>query len=377
MNILLVSDLYPLFKGHKGIPETIEAFALAWVSLGHNVVVLRCDLIPNTLLRGRCIYKNGVYYHNGIKIYNKNFFLPDFSGLDFLEEENFDIVVSHMPVGTLAAAAIARKFKKLHCATVHSSDIEVLENYRYIIYFRNALKKVLAGADIIGARSIWLSKKIAPYVGQKEVFLAPSGIKTQEIISEKEAKEKFKNTKTLKITCVSKLIKRKNISSLILALNKLKDRNYVLEIYGEGPDERKLKKLAKGNLNIIFCGQKSRDEIQEKLKSSHVFILPSIKETFGLVYLEALSKGCITVCTENCAMAGFIKDGINGFLSKPTADGTAEILNRIFNLTNEEMVDISKKALDSAYGLEYYNCANNYIENMKKRLSLKKFLIYN
>ena len=76
MRILLITDLYPLFDGEKGIPLTIKAFAEGFVERGHLVEVFRPNLIPNVLIRKRKLYKNGCKENNGIRVYNKNFLTP-------------------------------------------------------------------------------------------------------------------------------------------------------------------------------------------------------------------------------------------------------------------------------------------------------------
>ena len=41
MNILLITDLYPLFEGEEGIPLTIRDFALGFIQEGHSVCVFK------------------------------------------------------------------------------------------------------------------------------------------------------------------------------------------------------------------------------------------------------------------------------------------------------------------------------------------------
>ncbi len=349
MKILLITDLYPLKNNHKGIPKAIENFAIALQDLGHKIYVLRADLIINTLLRGRKTFKQGEYCHNGIKIYNQNFLMPFYFNPKI--PNDFDVIVSHMPSGTLCAAGIKNKFKKPHVAICHSSDIEVLEKYK--IYFSKALNNALKNADAIGARSHWIKNKL-PF---KNVFLAPSGIKKEEI-----TKKTF-NEKELKIICASSLIKRKNIKSLILAMKEFDDIS--LEIFGSGNEEKKLKKLAK-DINVKFMGQKPRENVLEALEEARIFILPSKKETFGLSYLEALAKGCIVICTKNSGMDGFIKNGLNGFITESNSKNIANTIKKVLSLNKDELNKISDNAKKLAQQLEYYECAKNYLENIKK-----------
>lgn len=361
MKILIVTDLYPLNDFHKGIPRAIENFALALKDLGHMVFVLRADLVPNTIIRGRKIYKQGLYEHNGIKIYNQNFILPFY----FKPETpccDFDVIISHMPSGTLCAAEIKKRSKKPFMAVAHSSDLEVLKKYG--IYFSKKLKNAYDLADVAAARSIWIKDELKNYIN-KEIALAPSGIKKEEISDTKTALEKFDNIKTLKIVCAASLIKRKNLLPLINAIKNLKNPNVKLKIFGKGKLEKKLKKSAAG-ANIEFKGHKTREEILNELSRAHVFILPSLRETFGLSYLEALAKGCITICTKNSGMSGYIKNNVNGFTVEPTDENIQKIIIEILNKDKDELKKISTEALKTADSLEYYKCAKKYIENLKK-----------
>ena len=349
MKILLVTDLYPLENDHKGVPLAIENFALALKELGCEISVLRADLIFNSILRGRKPYKQGEYNHNGIKIYNQNFLLPFY--FNPKTPKDFDVIASHMPSGTLCATKIKNKYKKPHAAICHSSDVEVLEKYK--IYFANALKNALKNADAIGARSYWIKNKL-PF---DNVFLVPSGIKKEEITT-KSFKEK-----ELKIVCTASLIKRKNLTSLIEAAKNIK--NIPIEIYGCGREEKKLRKMAQ-NLNIKFMGQKTRKKVLAALEKAQIFILPSKKETFGLSYLEALAMGCIVVCSKNSGMDGYITDGENGFIVEPDPKNITNTINKIINTDKSELERISNNAKKLAQELEYYKCAKNYLENLKK-----------
>lgn len=349
MKILLVTDLYPLEEKHKGIPLAIENFALALKDLGCEISVLRADLIFNSILRGRKPSKQGWYERNGIKIYNQNFLLPFY--LNPKVPKNFDVIVSHMPSGNMCGAKIKNKFKKPHIAICHSSDIEVLEKYKF--YFASALKNALKNADKVGARSYWIRDKL-PF---ENIFLVPSGIKKEEITNTPFGEKK------LKIICASSLIKRKNLKELILAMREIK--NAPLEIYGNGCEEKKLKKMAQ-NLNIKFMGQRPRQEVLEALEEAQIFILPSKKETFGLSYLEALAKGCIVICSKNSGMDGFIQNNKNGFIVEPNAQDIAKTIKKIISMDKEELNKISSNAIKLAQELEYYKCAKNYLENIKK-----------
>jgi glycosyltransferase involved in cell wall biosynthesis len=103
---------------------------------------------------------------------------------------------------------------------------------------------------------------------------------------------------------------------LIFALEALKAISkkgiqWQLVVGGYGPEIPFLKKKAKDfgildriNFHMGFSGA----EYANKLKESHVFILPSFRENAGITMLEAMLAGCVPVIVDASAQAGVVKD---------------------------------------------------------------------
>jgi glycosyltransferase involved in cell wall biosynthesis len=51
--------------------------------------------------------------------------------------------------------------------------------------------------------------------------------------------------------------------------------------------------------NVTISSAVSENELRELFSAAHVFVMPSLVEGFGLVYLEALAAGCYIVATAN------------------------------------------------------------------------------
>jgi glycosyltransferase involved in cell wall biosynthesis len=69
-----------------------------------------------------------------------------------------------------------------------------------------------------------------------------------------------------------------------------------------GPEIPHLKKLAiKLDLTqeVIFGGPMSRADYQQELGNTHIYLLPSMRETVGLTGLEAMLAGCVPVVADN------------------------------------------------------------------------------
>lgn len=66
---------------------------------------------------------------------------------------------------------------------------------------------------------------------------------------------------------------------------------------------------------VIFTGH--RDDVPNILKSFDICVLPSAKEPFGRVVMEAMAMGVATVATDSGGPGEIIEDGISGIIRPP------------------------------------------------------------
>jgi glycosyltransferase involved in cell wall biosynthesis len=112
----------------------------------------------------------------------------------------------------------------------------------------------------------------------------------------------------------------KNVDTIIRALAVLVAADcsvpICLEIVGDGPLRTELTALAAAlgvADRIRFLGRVSDTELNEAYKRAHVFALPSTKEGFGIVYLEAWQRGLPVVAATEGAAPEVVQSGIDGF----------------------------------------------------------------
>ena len=114
---------------------------------------------------------------------------------------------------------------------------------------------------------------------------------------------------------VGNLIPIKAFDQLIEAFSRVKE-NAKLYIIGDGPEHEKLenliKKLQLGS-HVELLGRLTRDEINKVFQKSHVFVLPSQSETFGVSYIEAMYAGLPVIATRCGGPESFVNDS-NGLL---------------------------------------------------------------
>ena len=337
MRILVATDLYPITKNEKRTPRVIYDFVQNWQNSGHEVKVIRPNFILNSFLRGKKFYKSGIYGD----VENINYFLPFWGDIKKKIKTKFnpDIVVAHMPSGTLFANKLGFPFS----AAIHASDIEVLTNPLYKFYFKPKLEEAYKNAFKIAARSDVLKEKFLKLYPEYEdkTFVAYSGVDGATL-------RQWRNNSKIKVLTCGQFIKRKNIDKVIKACDKFE--NIDLTVIGDGKEN--LKKISD---KPFFTGLISHDKVLEKMRESDVFILPSENETFGMVYLEAMAAGCITVCKRGDAIDGIIKDGVNGFL----CDNVEDVLHRILDTADKNL--ILRKTYETVSKMTQKLMAKNYI----------------
>jgi len=364
MKILFITDLYPIKEGEKQTPLTLHNFVFQWISQGHEVDVIKPNFIFNSFLRKKPFYKAGFYNFQGVRVFNVNYFTPflfDFTKKlpDSYDFGSYDLIIAHMPSGIIFANKLAEIFKKPLICGVHVSDIEVLTKPIYGVYFRNQMKNAYKNAKKIACRSFVLQKKfctLLPELAEK-TFVAASGIELDAKMQKGEEAKQKRNHSTIHVLTCANLVKRKNIDKLILAVNDL--LGFELTVIGDGVELNKLKKI--NATRVKFLGQLPHERVLEEMRNSDIFVLPSENETFGMVYLEAMASGCVTVCTKNDGIDGIIEDSKNGFLCEPTADAIKETLLKIKN--HENIEEIIKNGFETLKNYTPDKCAENYLKN--------------
>lgn len=162
-----------------------------------------------------------------------------------------------------------------------------------------------------------------PQISQKLITIH-NGIeenKTKLTTQEKNhiRKNIFKaNTKSIIIFSAGTLHPRKGYKYLIQAIKKISNKytQIKLVIAGDGPEKKDLENLIFNlNLNdkIILLGQ--RNDINQLMQSADVFVLPSIKEAFGLVILEAMQNNLPIIASKIGGIPEIIQSKNNGILT--------------------------------------------------------------
>lgn len=205
------------------------------------------------------------------------------------------------------------------------------------------------------AVSEWTKDRLEALRGtERKIVVLPNGVDLKLISKIKPAGQDHTGRnggKIYDIIFAGRLIKEKNVNVLIKAVFLLKkdSPDICCCIVGDGPEREALEKLTLElgvQENIKFEGFQEYRALIGKIKASKVLVLPSSREGFGMVVIEAFACGVpvITVKEKYNAAQGLIEDGIDGFVVRLEEREIAERVGKI--LENENYYE---KMAASAY----------------------------
>lgn len=313
---------------------------------GVRVIYLTKLSIGNIFTKSKINY-NGYFYYYRILRRFKN----------ILKQNEILYIDAHtFKIEGFVALKLKRKFGLPTVLTIHGTSFMNCTKYPNGI---TEINKICNGVD----RTIFVSKKlekIAKMLGVTNSKVILNGFEIHSNL-QNESLNKKKNS----LLSVGNLISQKNFLFTLRVFEKIKNLfpDSTLLIIGDGIMRNELEKYCIDNCleDVKFLGRISNEEVQYYMKHSEVFILPSINEGFGIVYLEAMFNGCITIGTKNEGIDGTIIDGENGFLIDPYDISSAvSLIVGIFNNCNEKIVISGKntvKNLTWEYnGKQYIKC---------------------
>lgn len=398
MNILLVTPFY--YSKDIGIDATpvVNYFAKEWAASGHCVLVVHTPSVFPSLMRYaakpfkkriearlNCTLsldkvKERLYDEYGATILRHplNKLIPHSRYTNkqiknlhnhivtYCQEHHFspDVIIGHWVTPSIdIVMSLKHHFKVKAAIVLHNEGAEIKKLYK------NNYSEILKEIDVWGFRSEAKKKNFEENYGKlPDSFICYSGIPSSFVGDAHYRKYEFNN----KYIFVGVLRERKYPATIIDSLEKVYgDGDYSITYIGEGAEEITIKaKIDEYGIKgekVKLLGKVAREEVHNQLARADVFVMISRAEAFGLVYLEAMSTGCIPIASRNEGFDGIIVDGINGFLCKAgDPDELSNIIKRICNMSNEELQNISNAAIDTAKRMTDKKVAEAYIEAVTK-----------
>lgn len=222
-------------------------------------------------------------------------------GKTYIERNKFDLTHAHylFPDGLIAYKA-HRKYNIPYILTFRNQDKQYLE----LISPKNPdykkAKKILSNAKQVLVPNGGYKNFVESTFGINCVIM-PHGIEAEVFSNERDSN---KNDEFI-ILSVADSLKTKNVDWVVKAFKTVSGNKKVkLRLIGDVCTRKEIIELSANDKRIELLGKVPREKVIQHMKDSDIFALPSSKETFGLVYLEAAA-------THN-AIIGFKGEGVWG-----------------------------------------------------------------
>lgn len=397
-NILLLTPIYPASDLPGETTPVIHYFVKEWVKMGYNILVINyVSNFPRILYKIASPFADRLSSIFSFKIRTQPA-VPLSYKVDEVQVKRIPLY-KLIPHGAYSKKELERAFKETikycetnhfypDCIIGHWLNPQLVLMYRFKQYFHiptvlvlhdwgkdltTVFKKnadlYISSIDLIGFRSKAIERMFnARFNYQIRTFYCYSGIPTY-YLSSKKLIRRFSSCNTY--IYVGTLIRRKYPAEIVLALSNVYKNSYFhLTYIGDGIEKKRIIKYGKERHcidRISLLGRMDRLSVRSQLLLHDIFIMISKNETFGLVYLEAMSVGCITIAARNEGFDGIIEDGKNGFLCEAgNVDELCSIITRIRKMDKKSLEMISLAAIETAEKLTDANVAKFYIEEVEK-----------
>lgn len=231
----------------------------------------------------------------------------------------------------------------------HGEEILIAKSSRQLFLYT---KYVYKHSDLVISNSKMTQKMVLEICPEANVVVVHPGVNFHEFqidASKVNAQKKKWNIKqkTIILTTIARMEERKNHALVLRAISEIiqtKKIPFLYIIASQGPEEKKLKKLAWDlgiETHVKFTGYLSNQERILTYAISDIHVMPSIKigpmiEGFGIVFLEAAAAGIPSIAGKIGGQAEAVLDNKTGIV----IDGTSleKLKNAICRLALDQQL---------------------------------------
>lgn len=278
--------------------------------------------------------------------------------------QNIDTVHAHY---VFADGGVANKlFRKQgipYIVTVRNVDIRLF--FGKLLHLRGFGNRVMRDASRVVVLSESYREKLLQFVPKKhrtdinnKIIVLPNGIDEfwlkNQYLQKKEIKQK------VNFAFVGEFTKNKNIDGAIAGIQKFQKKSELeVQLSVVGGTEEDYKKVYATQVVpsfVSFCGRiNDREALKKILEQSHLFIMLSHTETFGLVYAEAMSQGCPVLYSKGQGFDKQFEEGEVGYAV--LAENIDQIASRIEKLVrNYNEIQVRVSQLSNRFKWEDIGC---------------------
>lgn len=224
---------------------------------------------------------------------------------------------------------------------------------------KNTKKKVfLFFANIFGiyrkviwkASSVLEEAEIHKISGQdSKVFIAPDILPKQILPNFDQSLKPQKKIGMARLVFLSRFMRKKNFKFLLEVLTEIKG-DLLIDVWGPLEDLSyweeclELIKTLPSNIKVETKGAIPFEAVATKLFEYHFFVLPTLGENFGHVFIEALSAGCPLLISDRTPWVNLAEKEIGWDIALENPTQWRHCINNIIALDDDSYSHLSNKS---------------------------------
>lgn len=331
MRILYLCNYYHramIFRDSMNLLEKRghEVKAFNAVEKGATVDPKYLSIMDDKVIHMECFRRYDRYYYFGKQAKIRKALLSS------VDVRSFDVLHSHTLFnGGWVAKSIYKEYGIPYVVSIRNTD---MNDYLKLPPFRIIAKAIVNDAKHV----MFLSKAYQEafiqkcYPNDPKSIYSKSSVITNGLepfwIDHAVALPKTINQDRLRLICVGKIDRNKNMKAVLEAMKILKKRNYPVQtlIIGQVLDAEVNSMIRKYEDTKVLDFM-PKEKLIEKYRESDIYVMPSFTESFGRVYSEAMTQGLPVVFTKGQGFDGQFPEGHVGYSVNPR--NYTEIADRI------------------------------------------------
>lgn len=271
--------------------------------------------------------------------------------------------------GGYTAWNLHKKYGIPYVVAVRNTDVNVF--FRYMIHLRGIGVKIMRdAAAVVFISPAYKTAVLEKYVPQKyrqliasKSHIIPNGIDAMYLENLPSESKRLLGNQQIRLIYVGEVNTNKNVTTTLKACKILEGKGYKPKLTIVGRISEEQYEWIKNDALVEYHPQSPKEKVIEYLRENEIFVMPSLKETFGLVYVEALSQGLPIIYSKGQGVDGYFKEGYVGYhVNSNDANELAEAVEKILC----DYTGLSERSIKAAKSFNWDEIANVYSKIYQK-----------
>lgn len=252
------------------------------------------------------------------------------------------------------ARKLSKKYGIPYVVAVRNTDVN--DFFRLMPHLRHrGVKTMLEAKAVFFLSESYRKQVFEKYIPkkyhdeiQRKTYIVPNGIDDFWFKNLNRKIEKKDFSKEVKLVYAGGIDRNKNIETTQSAMRILRERgiNVSLTVVGKVKEREVFERISLDEYTTVLPPA-SKEELIELYRDADIFVMPSYTESFGLVYVEAMSQGLPVIYSRKQGFDEQFPDGtvgysVDAYSAQSVAEGIMSVMNE-YDMVQSRVVDLSRR----------------------------------